>query len=151
MISRAGFCLPSVAARTQRSRFSGSASGAFRRDSSSSSSSSLATKLLAYGGAGAFAAGCLYAQLRQLRAEAANHKSAAAGSGGRPLFKREEVAKHRTMETGVWVIHGTGVYDVTSFIPNHPGGSKIMLAAGASVEPFWKVCVHSYIRASGAI
>ncbi len=31
-----------------------------------------------------------------------------------------------------------GVYDVTDFIAAHPGGaSKIMLAAGGSVEPFW--------------
>lgn len=31
-----------------------------------------------------------------------------------------------------------GVYDITDFIAQHPGGAaKIMLAAGGSVEPFW--------------
>ena len=30
-----------------------------------------------------------------------------------------------------------GVYDVTEFQKNHPGGEKILLAAGGSVEPFW--------------
>lgn len=31
-----------------------------------------------------------------------------------------------------------GVYDITDFIANHPGGSeKILLAAGKSVDAFW--------------
>uniref|UniRef100_A0A0K0D854 Cytochrome b5 heme-binding domain-containing protein n=1 Tax=Angiostrongylus cantonensis TaxID=6313 RepID=A0A0K0D854_ANGCA len=30
-----------------------------------------------------------------------------------------------------------GVYDVTDFVASHPGGDKILLAAGGSVEPFW--------------
>lgn len=30
-----------------------------------------------------------------------------------------------------------GVYDVTDFIAMHPGGDKILLAAGAAVDPFW--------------
>jgi len=32
------------------------------------------------------------------------------------------------------------VYDITDFVESHPGGKdKIMMAAGGSVEPFWKV------------
>lgn len=30
-----------------------------------------------------------------------------------------------------------GVYDITNFVSEHPGGDQIMLAAGNSVEPFW--------------
>lgn len=30
-----------------------------------------------------------------------------------------------------------GVYDITTFVSEHPGGDQIMLAAGSSVEPFW--------------
>lgn len=39
--------------------------------------------------------------------------------------------------TGVWVAYKEGVYDITSFISNHPGGDQILLAAGSSIEPFW--------------
>eukprot|EP01097_Dermamoeba_algensis_P011272 TRINITY_DN866_c0_g2_i1.p1 TRINITY_DN866_c0_g2~~TRINITY_DN866_c0_g2_i1.p1 ORF type:complete len:621 (+),score=115.54 TRINITY_DN866_c0_g2_i1:125-1987(+) len=57
-----------------------------------------------------------------------------------PFYTRQEVAKHKTEATGIWVIYQGGVYDVTNFVENHPGGkAKIMLAAGGSVEPFWKV------------
>ena len=55
-------------------------------------------------------------------------------------YKLKEVAKHKNAETGVWVTYKDGVYDVTEFIDIHPGGrEKIMLAAGASIEPFWEV------------
>ena len=36
-----------------------------------------------------------------------------------------------------------GVYDVTDFIPLHPGADKLLLAAGGSIEPFWSIlAVH---------
>lgn len=56
------------------------------------------------------------------------------------FYTREEVAKHNSLDHGgrVWVTFKDGIYDVTNFIPLHPGGKKtIMLAAGKSVEPFW--------------
>jgi len=56
----------------------------------------------------------------------------------RRIFTKEEVEEHRTKEKGIWVTYRGGVYDVTQFVEEHPGGSeKIMLAAGGSVEPFW--------------
>lgn len=42
-------------------------------------------------------------------------------------------------ETGIWVTYGIGVYDVTKFIPEHPGSDKIMLAAGSAIDPFWNI------------
>ena len=55
--------------------------------------------------------------------------SAAAGGGTR-TFTEEEVAKHNT-EGDLWVILSGKVYDVTTFLPDHPGGKKaIMLFAG---------------------
>ncbi|XP_046386622.1 sulfite oxidase [Ischnura elegans] len=56
-----------------------------------------------------------------------------------PSYTMEEVAKHSSVENGgkVWVTYGIGVYDITPFIDQHPGGDKILLAAGGSVEPFW--------------
>ncbi|EFJ47861.1 hypothetical protein VOLCADRAFT_81306 [Volvox carteri f. nagariensis] len=57
---------------------------------------------------------------------------------GRPIYTREEVAKHKTPRDRIWVTYKEGVYDITEFVEMHPGGlSKIMLAAGGSVEPFW--------------
>jgi sulfite oxidase len=35
--------------------------------------------------------------------------------------------------------HGEGVYDVTAFVNAHPGGNKIMLAAGSALEPYWSM------------
>lgn len=41
----------------------------------------------------------------------------------------------------VWITYGIGVYDITKFIPEHPGSKKnIMLGAGSAVDPFW----HTY-------
>ncbi|TPX15635.1 uncharacterized protein E0L32_004333 [Thyridium curvatum] len=42
------------------------------------------------------------------------------------IFDAEEVAKHNTAES-CWVILYGEVWDVTEFLPEHPGGSKIIL------------------------
>lgn len=55
-----------------------------------------------------------------------------------PIYTLDEVMQHATKESRIWVTYGQGVYDITDFIPQHPGGSeKISMAAGSSVEPFW--------------
>ncbi|CAM9984905.1 unnamed protein product, partial [Discosporangium mesarthrocarpum] len=62
-----------------------------------------------------------------------------------PTISRAEVAKHKTKaDGGIWVTYGDGVYDITEFIENHPGGaSRIVMAAGGRLEPFWKLyAVH---------
>ncbi len=41
-------------------------------------------------------------------------------------FTAEEVAKHNSAESCWVIIHGR-VYDLTSFLPTHPGGQKIIL------------------------
>eukprot|EP00617_Octactis_speculum_P027459 CAMPEP_0185771048 /NCGR_PEP_ID=MMETSP1174-20130828/62910_1 /TAXON_ID=35687 /ORGANISM="Dictyocha speculum, Strain CCMP1381" /LENGTH=72 /DNA_ID=CAMNT_0028456769 /DNA_START=6 /DNA_END=220 /DNA_ORIENTATION=- len=47
------------------------------------------------------------------------------------VFTRAQVATHTTLEDRIWVTYQDGVYDITEFIANHPGGSdKIRLAAG---------------------
>jgi hypothetical protein len=53
------------------------------------------------------------------------------------VIPRKEIEKHKTPETGIWVTYADGVYDVTKFVQAHPGGDKILLAAGGPVEPFW--------------
>ncbi|GAP83600.2 putative L-lactate dehydrogenase [Rosellinia necatrix] len=42
------------------------------------------------------------------------------------LISAEEVAKHTALES-CWVVLYGNVYDVTEFLPSHPGGSKIIL------------------------
>lgn len=55
-----------------------------------------------------------------------------------PVFRADEVSKHDTTDS-FWVIYKHGVYDVTKFLPSHPGGEQILNAAGLSIEPFWNV------------
>ncbi|XP_034943069.1 sulfite oxidase [Chelonus insularis] len=55
-------------------------------------------------------------------------------------YTAEEVGKHDNEKDGIWVCYKEGVYDITNFIQQHPGGpGKIMMAAGASIEPFWMI------------
>jgi sulfite oxidase len=54
-----------------------------------------------------------------------------------PVIPRSEVEQHKTADSGIWVTYGDGVYDVTEFIAAHPGGDRILLAAGGAVEPYW--------------
>jgi sulfite oxidase len=57
-----------------------------------------------------------------------------------PFYTRADIGKHRTVETGIWMSYGDGVYDVTEFVKRHPGGSsKIVMAAGGAIEPFWEM------------
>ncbi|CAM9418603.1 unnamed protein product [Ectocarpus sp. 4 AP-2014] len=69
----------------------------------------------------------------------------AAKAGGKrdgfPVISKAEVAKHKSAEAGgVWVTYDGGVYDITEFIASHPGGaSRISMAAGGALEPFWQL------------
>ncbi|VDM77693.1 unnamed protein product, partial [Strongylus vulgaris] len=54
-----------------------------------------------------------------------------------PVYKKEEIKKHGKKAERIWVTYKTGVYDVTDFVGLHPGGEKLLLAAGGSVEPYW--------------
>lgn len=56
-----------------------------------------------------------------------------------PVYAADQVAVNNGDDgKPVWMTYGGIVYDVTDFIPNHPGGSeKIIMAAGSAIEPFW--------------
>lgn len=56
---------------------------------------------------------------------------------GLPSYSAEEVSKHSSESSGIWVTYKSGVYDITKFVKEHPGGNKIMMAAGGQLEPFW--------------
>eukprot|EP00485_Elphidium_margaritaceum_P013833 CAMPEP_0202726214 /NCGR_PEP_ID=MMETSP1385-20130828/184498_1 /ASSEMBLY_ACC=CAM_ASM_000861 /TAXON_ID=933848 /ORGANISM="Elphidium margaritaceum" /LENGTH=572 /DNA_ID=CAMNT_0049392429 /DNA_START=136 /DNA_END=1854 /DNA_ORIENTATION=- len=52
-------------------------------------------------------------------------------------YRLDEVAQHTDPTSSFWVIYREGVYDVTQFIEDHPGGEKLLLAAGSRIDPFW--------------
>ncbi|CAK1358942.1 unnamed protein product [Cercospora beticola] len=54
-------------------------------------------------------------------------------------FRLSEVVKHDRSSSSKWVIHGTSVYDITSFVEAHPGGEVILRACGGSIDPYWKL------------
>ncbi|XP_052860479.1 sulfite oxidase, mitochondrial [Anopheles cruzii] len=56
-----------------------------------------------------------------------------------PEFTMDEIVKHNAPVPGIWVTYGIGVYDITSFVPKHPGSDKVMLAAGGAIDPFWHI------------
>ncbi|CAF1130099.1 unnamed protein product [Didymodactylos carnosus] len=56
-----------------------------------------------------------------------------------PVYSMEDVAKHTTKESGYWLAFKDGVYDVSSFVENHPGGKQILITAGKALESCWKI------------
>lgn len=46
-------------------------------------------------------------------------------------FTYNEIQQHRSAES-TWVVLYGKVYDVTSFLPSHPGGSKVILELAGS-------------------
>ncbi|CAL3967689.1 hypothetical protein PZA11_003925 [Diplocarpon coronariae] len=55
-------------------------------------------------------------------------------------FSPADVAAHKTSEQGMYIIIDEGVYDVTAFKEEHPGGSKILtrVAGKDATKQFWK-------------
>ncbi len=52
------------------------------------------------------------------------------------LFTAEQVASHST-PNDAWVIFEGNVYDITKFIPLHPGGAILNNYLGRDVEKVW--------------
>jgi cytochrome b involved in lipid metabolism len=59
-----------------------------------------------------------------------------------PVYSSDQVAQHNGEDgTRIWMTYGGVVYDVTDFIPNHPGGSEQILKASGNVSTVDKVNV----------
>ena len=102
------------------------------------SSKSLALLGLSVAGAGWVG----YEMLRTSNQQVAQCSSPHPGAGmfrkDLPTFTKQEVSKHRTKDSGIWVTYKDGVYDVTQWADIHPGGAqRLMLAAGGAIDPFW--------------
>ena len=67
-----------------------------------------------------------------------------------PNITRKQVQEHKTADTKIWVTYKNGVYDVTDWVESHPGGNKILLAAGKDLEMFFDMyAVHKGALAMG--
>eukprot|EP00039_Didymoeca_costata_P020670 m.342079 g.342079 ORF g.342079 m.342079 type:complete len:610 (+) comp20876_c0_seq1:138-1967(+) len=64
-------------------------------------------------------------------------------------YTRTEVSKHdgSLPDGSIWVTYMDGVYDVTEFIKEHPGGAFILQAAGGSVDDFWEFWAYHHSSA----
>lgn len=69
----------------------------------------------------------------------AKNSDAEAEKASRPTFRLAEVKEHGPEAEEIWVIKGTGVYDITDWIDAHPGGKVILRGAGANIEPYWNI------------
>ncbi|KAK3071275.1 hypothetical protein LTR53_008929 [Teratosphaeriaceae sp. CCFEE 6253] len=55
------------------------------------------------------------------------------------LIRLDEIHEHNRTADTYWVFRGDRVYDITDWVPNHPGGEVILRATGGSLEPYWKI------------
>lgn len=58
---------------------------------------------------------------------------------GRRKIRLAEVQKHGRDAVTKWVTRGARVYDITDWIPGHPGGEVILRAVGGPVDQYWSI------------
>ncbi|KFY19993.1 hypothetical protein V491_04067, partial [Pseudogymnoascus sp. VKM F-3775] len=58
---------------------------------------------------------------------------------GVKYFRLDEISSHDGASARPWVTRGTSVYDITDWIPAHPGGEVILRACGGSIDPYWDI------------
>jgi sulfite oxidase len=66
-----------------------------------------------------------------------------------PRYRLSEIKEHGPKSERPWVIYEDKVYDITDWVPAHPGGEVILRAAGGSIEPYWDIfAIHKsqYVR-----
>ncbi|KAJ5668846.1 cytochrome b5 [Penicillium macrosclerotiorum] len=63
-------------------------------------------------------------------------------------FTPADVASHNSADKGMYIIVDTGVYDVTNFVDEHPGGAKILkrVAGKDASKQFWKYHNESVLK-----
>jgi len=76
---------------------------------------------------------------------AADGPTAAAGKGPGATFTMKQVAQHCTPED-CWMVIDHQVYDVTSWVPKHPGGEIIAVKAGGDCTQLFKAYHPLYVQ-----
>ena len=54
-------------------------------------------------------------------------------------IRLHEVRKHGRNAERKWVTRGARVYDITDWIPAHPGGDVILRAVGGAIDQYWDI------------
>mmetsp|Transcript_162897 Transcript_162897/g.312888 ORF Transcript_162897/g.312888 Transcript_162897/m.312888 type:complete len:1014 (+) Transcript_162897:129-3170(+) len=80
----------------------------------------------------------LIAKIKDLEANGVKAAAAPAKDEGPPGIKMDEVAKHKSKDDA-WIVLFGNVYDVTNWIPKHPGGEQaIQVFLGMDATEEWK-------------
>ena len=60
-------------------------------------------------------------------------------------FTTKDVSEHNTVDKGLYIIVDSTVYEMGSFVDEHPGGAKILKRVGGkdASKQFWKVSNHT--------
>ncbi|KAF2687872.1 cytochrome b5 [Lentithecium fluviatile CBS 122367] len=63
-------------------------------------------------------------------------------------FTTKQVAEHKDVEKGLYIIIDGGVYKMDSFVDEHPGGAKILKRVGGkdASKQFWKYHNESVLK-----
>jgi len=61
----------------------------------------------------------------------------------KPIYTREEVSRHNTQEDCWIIIHGK-VYNITSWVEQHPGGAIILANAGGDSTHMFEEMGHTH-------
>ena len=56
-----------------------------------------------------------------------------------PRYRLSDVRKHDASSAEPWITWGDKVYDITEWVPGHPGGDVILRAAGGAIDPYWDI------------
>ena len=70
------------------------------------------------------------------------HAEAPPNEDGEPRARQirlSEVKQHGRNAETQWITKGTRVYDITEWIPGHPGGEVILRAVGGAVDSYWNI------------
>lgn len=86
----------------------------------------------------AVGAAAIYILANQREAFAEAPLGLSTSSSGR-LIRLADIQEHNRNSEQYWVYRGNRVYDITEWIPNHPGGEVILRAVGGSIEPYWNI------------
>lgn len=81
--------------------------------------------------------------------ESTDRQTSESAGDGFPRYRLSEVREHGPKSANPWIIYEDKVYDITEWVPAHPGGQVILRAAGGSVEPYWDIfSIHKtpYVR-----